>query len=281
MGYMHIDNLYKNDTVLMFKELYALEKIHGTSAHVSYKAGVLHFSPGGCKLETFMGIFDQEILKQRFEMLGHETIICFGEQYGGKQQGMSGTYGKEARFVVFDVKIGDTWLCVPDAADVANKLGLEFVYYKQIRALIEEVDAERDSDSVQAIRNNVGPNKMREGVVLRPLQEFVNNRGERVIAKHKRDEFRETTTPRKVGDPIQTLVGEKASLEWVTDARLAHVLDKITAPHDEKQIGNVIKAMLDDIEREGGAEVSMDKGTRRIMSSAIVTLYKKHVFNKT
>ena len=36
MGYLHIENLYKNQTVLMFKELYALEKLHGTSAHIRW-----------------------------------------------------------------------------------------------------------------------------------------------------------------------------------------------------------------------------------------------------
>lgn len=39
MSYMHIDNLYKSQTLLMFRECYALEKIHGTSAHVMWKDG--------------------------------------------------------------------------------------------------------------------------------------------------------------------------------------------------------------------------------------------------
>ena len=34
MAYQHIDNLYKNQDILKFKECYALEKIHGTSASV-------------------------------------------------------------------------------------------------------------------------------------------------------------------------------------------------------------------------------------------------------
>ncbi len=29
MGYLHIDNLYKNQTILLFKEAYCMEKIHG------------------------------------------------------------------------------------------------------------------------------------------------------------------------------------------------------------------------------------------------------------
>ena len=36
MGYMHIDNLYKNVTIMLFKEAYVLEKIHGTSAHITW-----------------------------------------------------------------------------------------------------------------------------------------------------------------------------------------------------------------------------------------------------
>lgn len=33
MGYLHIDNLYKNRDILLFRECWALEKVHGTSAH--------------------------------------------------------------------------------------------------------------------------------------------------------------------------------------------------------------------------------------------------------
>ena len=36
MGYRHIDNLYKDQRILLFRECFALEKIHGTSAHVSW-----------------------------------------------------------------------------------------------------------------------------------------------------------------------------------------------------------------------------------------------------
>ena len=34
MGYLEIKNLYADARVLGFKEVYALEKIHGTSANV-------------------------------------------------------------------------------------------------------------------------------------------------------------------------------------------------------------------------------------------------------
>ena len=34
MSYLHIQNLYKDPRILMLREVYALEKIHGTSAHI-------------------------------------------------------------------------------------------------------------------------------------------------------------------------------------------------------------------------------------------------------
>ena len=39
MGYLHIDNLYKNQTVLAFRRCFALEKVHGTSAHIAWRDG--------------------------------------------------------------------------------------------------------------------------------------------------------------------------------------------------------------------------------------------------
>ena len=51
MGYAHIDNLYKEQTILMFRECYALEKIHGTSAHISWKGKQLWLSSGGIQAQ--------------------------------------------------------------------------------------------------------------------------------------------------------------------------------------------------------------------------------------
>ena len=51
MGYMHIDNLYKDQRVLQFKECYCMEKIHGSSAHVSFDKidgkNIINYYAGG------------------------------------------------------------------------------------------------------------------------------------------------------------------------------------------------------------------------------------------
>ena len=67
MGYLHIDNLYKNVDVLAFKEVYVLEKIHGTSAHIGWKVEEkLNFFSGGEKHENFVKLFDEAMLRAKF-----------------------------------------------------------------------------------------------------------------------------------------------------------------------------------------------------------------------
>lgn len=66
MSYMHIDNLYKNQEILLFRKCYALEKVHGTSANVRWKGGVLGFYAGGANHQNFVNLFDAEKLTARF-----------------------------------------------------------------------------------------------------------------------------------------------------------------------------------------------------------------------
>ena len=47
MSYFSIENLYKNQKILMMKEVYALEKIHGSSSHITFKSGRITFFAGG------------------------------------------------------------------------------------------------------------------------------------------------------------------------------------------------------------------------------------------
>jgi hypothetical protein len=227
---MHIDNLYKDQRVLMFRECFALEKIHGTSAHVAWRDGRVQFHSGGEKHERFAALFDEAALSAAFTAIGHPTVVVYGEAYGGSQQAQKWRYGESLRFVAFEVEVGDSWLSVPNAHDVTTKLGLQFVHYVKVSTNLAALDAERDAPSEQARRNGIEGDKPREGVVLRPLEEMRDQRGNRILAKHKRDDERETNTPRKVVDPSQMEVLRAANdiaVEWVTPTRLEHVLDKL------------------------------------------------------
>lgn len=282
MGYLHINNLYKDQTILLFKEAWALEKCHGTSAHISYD-GNLRFFSGGEKHDNFVKLFNQEKLLEKFkEIYNGNTIIIFGEAYGGKQQGMSDTYGPNLKFIVFDVKIGERWLSVPKAEAITKQFELEFAPYDKTTTDLSNLDYQRDRDSIIAINNGMGIGKKREGIVLRPLEEMTLNNGERVIAKHKRDDFRETKTPRPIVDPSKLQVledAQKIADEWVTQTRLIHVLDKIPDYSIEKT-AQVIQAMKEDIVREAKGEIVINDTVLKTIGKFTAVLFKDYIKNR-
>lgn len=285
MGYADIPNLYKAQEILLFKRCYALCKIHGTSAHLSWNNGQLGFFSGGEKHEKFVSLFDQEklvaILTANFG--ADMKVKIHGEAYGGKQQGMAHTYGPNLKFIVFDVCVNESWLAVPKAEKVASDLGLEFVHYVEISTDLAEIDAQRDADSVQAVRNGMGPGKMREGIVLRPLIEVTMNNGERIIAKHKRDEFRERQHVPKVDDPAKLAVMTKAQEiadEWAVPMRLAHILQDLPHATGMEHTGEIVKAMIADIRKEAKGEIAEGREIDAAIGRKAAQLWKQHIKTK-
>lgn len=280
MGYLHIENLYKNQKILAFRECYAMEKIHGTSAHIAWtpdNPDPLRFFSGGESHERFVGIFDRAALIEggTRAALRFPTTI-YGEAYGGKQQGMSDTYGATLRFVAFDVKCGDRWLDVPAADALAWSFGIEFVHYVKVATDLAALDAARDRPSVQAKRNGIDGDKPSEGVVLRPIFECSTANGDRIIAKHKRSEFRETKTPRPVSAEQLAVLEEADAIaeEWVTIMRMAHVLDKLGNPKELSETPRVIEAMVEDVTREGEGEFVASPAALRSIRRRAGALYR-------
>jgi hypothetical protein len=282
MGYMHIDNLYKNQEILMFKECYALEKIHGTSAHVSWRSKekeVRFFTGEGH--DHFIALFDKEKLIRNCETLfTGKNIIFYGENFGGKIQGMKETYGVDRKFRVFDVKVDDKWLAVPLAEEITKSAGLQFVHYVHCSTDLESLNYERDKPSTEAMLAGCGE-KPGEGVVLRPLVELTKNNGSRLICKHKRAEFRETNRIRQVSPEELEILSKTKDIadEWVTTMRLQHVLQKMEVSGIE-DTPKVMNAMLEDIKREGEGEIEWSKEADKAIFRASAVLFKQHLANK-
>lgn len=271
MGYMHINNLYKDQAILGHDYCYALEKIHGTSAHVGHDQKLRFFS-GGAQHDQFVALFDQEHLET---VLGGLDVVIYGEAYGGKMQRMSRTYGPNLKFVAFDVKTAGRWLNVPDASQFVMSIGLEFVDYRRLPADLTEINRQRDLPSEQARRNGMGNDKVREGIVLRPIiEQFVRN-NHRLIAKHKNAEFCETKTPREVDPEKQKILSDAREVaeEWVTAMRLEHVLDKIPDAGME-QMPQIIGRMKEDIRREGEGEIKWSRPVETAIGRATAIAMK-------
>ncbi len=275
-----------------------MEKIHGTSAHVSWKhdpeqaTEETRYFSGGAKHDEFLKLFDNEDLVAKFRAFGKDDVSFYGEAYGGKLQGMKATYGNQLKFIVFDVRLGEhCWLSVPDAEKVANLFGFEFVSYKRISTEVLSdkgpvwLDAERDAPSEQAFRNGCADRdkpetwKKREGIVLRPPFEVRENNGARVCAKHKTAEFCERRTPQSIDAAQQAVLTEAEAIanEWVTEMRLTHVLDKLGNPTEMSDIPRVVEAMVEDVTREASGEILDSKAARRAISTLAVKLYKARV----
>lgn len=279
MGYADIPNLYKAQEILLFKRCYAMEKIHGTSAYISWKDGWIGFFSGGEKNERFVALFDQEALTKIFtDNFGDMYVKVHGEAYGGKQQGMSHIYGSNLKFIVFDVRVEENWLSVPKAEKVASDLGLEFVHYVEISTDLAEIDAQRDADSVQAVRNGMGHGKMREGVVLRPLIEVMME-GERIIVKHKRDEFQERQHVPKVDAAKAAVMTEAASIadEWVVPMRLEHILQDLPHATGMEHTGDIVKAMIADVHKEAKGEIAESREIDSAIARKAAELWKRHI----
>ena len=172
----------------------------------------------------------------------------------------------------------NTWLAVPDAEEIVKSLNLDFVPYVKCSTDIDELNKQRDMPSVQAVKCGIEEPKKREGIVLRPLIEVRKNNNARIISKHKTEEFMETRTPRQVSEKDLEVLKQAQDIanEWVTEMRLSHVLDKFPNAGIE-QTGDVIKAMIADVEIESDGEIVKSQKARKAISKKTANMFKNRL----
>jgi hypothetical protein len=319
MGYMSIEHLYKHpDFFKLVEKICVMEKIHGTSTWIEAKGANYLYHSGGETSDKFRNLFNQQFINNELSKICGEQSLSMirihGETYGHKQQKMKDTYGDVLRFVVFEVKVidqyGEYWLNVSDAEKIAARLKLDFVPYVVGPNTIDFIEKQTNLPSVQAEKNGMGINKLREGVVVKPfIESFIENdslctitmnNGTRPIFKHKCGPFWETKKPgmltldesKKEKKPLTDMVektqyNQETADNWITNMRAEHVLDKMLhdtpdpVQGDKKVDLSDIKSfsdnMIKDVEKESVGEIEWSPKLIRLMRIKSMSLLKKKV----
>lgn len=304
---MSIIHLYKCPAFFEeFKDIMicAMEKIHGTSTHIAYslKDKKLICHSGGERNSEFIKIFDLSYIETCLNELvvanDWKSIKIHGECYAGKQQQMSATYGNVLKFIVFDVKINNEYfLPLAEAVKITEQLKLEFVPYNIGPCTPEWIESQANMPSVQAQINGCGDDKLREGVVIKPLDEKPMSDGTRAIFKHKNAHFWETKVPGRLtvgqGQSDDKQLNNKLTNfkfyeeiadNWVTEMRGHHVIDKMMHIRSDdnkvlviKDIKEFIEAMVADVKKESIGEIEWDDTLEGFMRKKAGKLF--HVLN--
>ena len=123
------------------------------------------------------------IMEQFEQSTLQEGVILFGEGYGaGIQKG--GAYGP-VNFILFDVRIGNTWLMESDVTQVACGLGVNRVPLVGRGPLWSAVNLVKSGQLVSA-----WPDVEPEGIVAVPSVPLFDRRGNRIIVKVKGVDYR-------------------------------------------------------------------------------------------
>lgn len=152
--------------------------------------------------EPLFAVLQEKFTPQLFVDNELNGITLFGEGIGPKIQG-GGKYsesGRDYKFVLFDVKIGDFWLSRENVRDVAEKLGVEHAPVIGIGTLHEAIEIVSSgvtfNDGGGVVRWGRGGLQSRwgdfeaEGIVARPRVDLFDRKGQRIITKIKAVDFR-------------------------------------------------------------------------------------------
>lgn len=116
------------------------------------------------------------------EFFPEGNVVFYGEGYGGNINS-GGNYKPEQDFIMFDIRINNTWLERENVIDIGKQLGVECVPVIGQGTLY---------DAIELVKNNLQSkwgDFEAEGIVARPTIELTTRRGGRIIAKIKAKDF--------------------------------------------------------------------------------------------
>lgn len=305
--YPHMENLDEMPEVLNLPEVIVTEKVHGSGMRIAVIDGELHI--GGRKLEFtdirpdtreglcfIQWVLDTGLDKRMIEAFSGQDVILYGEWHGSGtpkknwpqvQKGIK--YIKGNDFRVFDVKVDGRYVPQDDVASWAARVGLKTmpVLYRGkpgneiFHSLIDTMSRVGEENGI------VDPENTIEGIVIRPPEFLWDEKGRPIMAKLKIGKWAERASeqkrPKMQPKPRAIIPGAvEFAREFVTEARLGHVLDQLREegkPADRTSMGDVMRLMGQDVKREGAAALERSNLEWKDVSPH-VTRMTKEIFLK-
>lgn len=168
------------------------EKIDGTNIRVIWDGFNLTFKGRTDRAEIpahlvlkLQELFTPELMTMYFE--GATNVCLYGEGYGKKIQ--SGDYyiSDGVNFILFDIKVGRTWLKREDIESIADSLGIGVVPIVGVMTLPEAIEFVRAGFDSFIAEKSGSP---AEGLIAKPKVELQDRLGGRVICKIKHRDFK-------------------------------------------------------------------------------------------
>ncbi len=189
-----IEGKFRNECVEYLKDNQWIftEKVDGTNVRIHWDGHTVIFGgrTDSAQMPTrlvmtlnklFLGITNEQLFEQKF---GAEPITFYGEGYGaGIQSG--GAYSKESEFILFDIRIGETFLARENIEEIAKIFNLKVVPIALTGTIQQAVDYIKNKPKSLI---SIEENEM-EGVVGTPKARLTDFRGNRVIVKVKVRDF--------------------------------------------------------------------------------------------
>ena len=167
------------------------EKIDGTNIRIMWNGENVRFGgkTDNAQIPTILiGVlqdtFTNEIMDEAFP--DADNVCLYGEGFGKKIQKGGNYMPDRADFILFDVKVGDWWLTRESVEDIAFKLNIAIVPIIGVWKLEKAIEYVK-----KGFISTIADNKqyIAEGLIMKPVSELFNRKGERVIAKIKHKDF--------------------------------------------------------------------------------------------
>lgn len=190
----YLPDVYANKSVELLKDYqwYFTEKVDGTNLrlvwdgyNLTYGGRTLNANLNNKKRKEYVesNLVNKDIETILEQLFKEKEVVIYGELFGG-DVGIA-NYSNEYQFRVFDIWVDGYWLEYKNIVEIANNLSFNVVPIV-LNGTIE--------DGVNFVKNinksELSETGVFEGIVGKPIGDFYDRNGERIIVKIKKTHFK-------------------------------------------------------------------------------------------